>query len=162
MIVSGQVIPGRPYFSIFNQNTMATQNNIAAKGLMILTAIVAWFALALQLWLMMRLRPETGFSAIEVVIKFLSFFTILSNFIVALSLTVILLKPQSRLGVFFSKPANKAAVALYILVAGIVYNIILRSLWAPQGLQKIADELLHVVVPLLYVLYWFIFVPKGF
>ena len=87
---------------------MATQNNNAAKGLMILTAIVAWFALALQLWLMMRLRPETGFSAIEVVIKFLSFFTILSNFIVALSLTVILLKPQSRLGFFFlSQPIKQ-------------------------------------------------------
>ena len=53
-------------------------------------------------------------------------------------------------------------MALYILVVSIVYNIILRSLWAPQGLQKIADELLHVVVPLLYVLYWFFFVPKGF
>jgi hypothetical protein len=42
-----------------------------------------------------------------------------------------------------------------------VYNIILRNLWQPQGSQKIADELLHVAVPLLYVLYWLIFAKKN-
>ncbi len=140
---------------------MPHSNSASAKAFMIFTAAVAWFSLLLQLYLMLALRPQTGLSAIEVLIRFLSFFTILSNLIVALSLTVLLLRPQSGLGRFFAKPANKSAVALYILVVGIVYNLILRNLWAPQGMQRVADELLHVAVPVLYVLYYFIFVPRG-
>jgi hypothetical protein len=31
----------------------------------------------------------------------------------------------------------------------------------PVGLQQVTDELLHVVVPLLYTLYWLFFAPKG-
>ncbi|MES2774901.1 MAG: Pr6Pr family membrane protein [Bacteroidota bacterium] len=140
---------------------MPHSNSASAKGFLIFTAAVAWFALLLQLYLMLALRPQTGLSAIEVLIRFLSFFTILSNLIVAVSLTVILLRPQSGLGRFFAKPSNMAAVALYILVVGIVYNIILRNLWAPQGMQRWADELLHVAVPVLYVVYYFVFVPRG-
>jgi hypothetical protein len=33
-------------------------------------------------------------------------------------------------------------------------------LWSPEGLQKIVDELLHSVVPLLFLLYWLVFIPK--
>jgi len=141
---------------------MVVQNNLTSKGFIAITAIIAWFALVLQLYLMMSLRPQTGLSAFEVLIKFVSFFTILSNLIVAVSFTIILLWPQSAAAIFFARPSNKAAVAVYILVVGIVYNLILRALWTPQGWQKIADELLHVAVPVLYVLYWLIFVPKGF
>jgi hypothetical protein len=62
---------------------------------------------------------------------------------------------------FFSKPSVTTAIAVYIFIIGLVYNIILRNLWQPQGSQKIADELLHVAVPLLYVLYWLIFAKKN-
>jgi hypothetical protein len=141
---------------------MATQTKTATRIFMALIALVAWFALVLQLSLMLALQSQTGLSVLEVVIKFLSFFTILSNTIVAVSLTLILLKPQSGLAVFFAKPANKTAVAVYILVVGIVYNLILRALWAPTGWQRVADELLHVAVPLLYLIYWLFFVPKGY
>ena len=141
---------------------MVKQTPTATRIFMTVIALVAWFALVLQLWLMLALRPQTGLSALQVVIKFFSFFTILSNTIVAVSLTVILIKPQSKLAVFFTEPANKTAVAVYILVVGIVYNLILRALWAHTGWQKVADELLHVAVPLLYLLYWLFFIPKGF
>ncbi len=35
------------------------------------------------------------------------------------------------------------------------------ALGAPTGWQKVADELLHVAVPLLYLLYLLFFIPKG-
>jgi hypothetical protein len=38
--------------------------------------------------------------------------------------------------------------------------VILRFLWAPTGLQKVVDELLHSVIPILVLLYWILFVPK--
>jgi hypothetical protein len=31
----------------------------------------------------------------------------------------------------------------------------------PQGAQKIADILLHDVVPVMYLGYWLIFIPNG-
>jgi len=46
-------------------------------------------------------------------------------------------------------------------VVGLTYHIILRSLWDPQGLQYIVDELLHTVLPVLFVIYWALFVPKS-
>ena len=50
---------------------------------------------------------------------------------------------------------------MYITIVGLVYNIILRSLWKPAGLQWIVDELLHSVIPLLFIVLWLFFVPKG-
>ena len=49
---------------------------------------------------------------------------------------------------------------MYIAIVGITYNSILRFLWQPQGLQFVTDELLHTAMPLLFILFWFLFVPK--
>jgi hypothetical protein len=70
------------------------------------------------------------------------------------------IKKKSRWGGFFSKPTVITAITLYITVVGATYNLILRSLWKPEGLQQIVDELLHVVVPLLFIFYWLFFAPK--
>jgi len=69
--------------------------------------------------------------------------------------------PQSGLGKFFSRPSVKSAIALYIAIVGIVYNLALRQLWNPEGFQLVADVILHTAIPIMYVVYWFIFVPKG-
>ncbi len=132
-----------------------------ARLTMLIIAIMAWFALGLQLYLLVSNGEQSGLTPLGAVWRFLAFFTILSNLLVAISLTCILNNPESRLGRFFSKPSTLAAISLYILIVGIVYNAILRSLWQPVGLQKWADELLHVVIPVFYVCYWLIFVPKG-
>lgn len=51
------------------------------------------------------------------------------------------------------------AIAVYISIVAIVYNVVLRFLWEPTGLQKIIDELLHVVIPIIFVYYWYRYVP---
>lgn len=91
---------------------------------------------------------------------FFSFFTIQSNILVALCFTFLWLKPKSKWGSFFPNPKNATAITLYITIVGIVYNAILRFLWAPTGLQKVADELLHLVIPILVFVFWIVFVPK--
>ena len=62
---------------------------------------------------------------------------------------------------FLSKPATLTAVTVYITIVGLVYNILLRLLWDPQGLELMVDETLHTVIPSLFILFWLIFVPKG-
>jgi ABC-type Na+ efflux pump permease subunit len=64
------------------------------------------------------------------------------------------------LGFVFSKAKNATAITLYILIVGLVYNVILRFLWVLTGSQKIVDELLHLVIPVLVLLYWIVFVTK--
>ena len=48
-----------------------------------------------------------------------------------------------------------------IAVVGLAYSILLRHLWHPEGWQFVADELLHDVMPLLFLAYWWLCVPKG-
>jgi hypothetical protein len=57
--------------------------------------------------------------------------------------------------------ATLAAVGIYIFVVGLIYTLLLRSLWAPTGLHRIADALLHDLVPVAYLLWWTGFAPRG-
>ena len=95
---------------------------------------------------------------VATVVQFLSFFTILTNILVAICFTLLLL--QFAANNFFIKPKTMAATAVYITVVAAIYNIILRYLWSPTDWQLLADNLLHVVVPALFVGYWLFAVPK--
>lgn len=126
-----------------------------------LIALIAWFALALQLFLLIDNGPANGMNPWQATWRFLSFFTILTNLLVAVSISWILIKPLSAIGLFFNRISVTTAIALYIFIVGIVYNLLLRQTWQPEGWQKLADELLHVVIPLLYLGYWLLFMPKA-
>jgi hypothetical protein len=119
-------------------------------------ALIGWISLFLQLYLLLENRTV---SVPESFLRFFSYFTILTNILVALSLTAVCLRSE-REG-FFIRPITLSAVTVYILIVGIVYNVILRSLWEPQGLQKWVDEALHTVQPLLYLVFWLLFVQKN-
>jgi hypothetical protein len=119
-------------------------------------AVIGWFAVIAQLYLIITNRvvsvPGTLF-------RFFSYFTIDTNILVALCFTFISLQNKSSLGKLFSKPTTITALTVYIIVVGIVYNTILRLTWNPQGLQMVVDEILHSVIPVLFILFWLIFVP---
>ena len=120
-------------------------------------ALAAWFAVILQLYLIVANRTV---SIPEALLRFFTFFTILSNILVAICFTVLALNPAFEKRSFFSRPAVLSAVAVYIAIVGIVYQLILRPLWDPQGLQKIVDELLHSFTPVYFFLFWLLYVPK--
>jgi|SRR5579871_3219970 len=123
----------------------------------IVGCILGWFAIIAQFYLIIINRTSP---VLEAIIRFFSFFTILTNILVALSFTYALTRSSSSLKIFFSKQSTLAAICVYILVVGITYNVILRALWQPTGLQKIVDELLHVVMPIVFTIFWIAFVPK--
>ena len=116
-------------------------------------SIITWTALAVQFYLILLNRAA---SVAETVIRFFSFFTVLINILVGICFIASLFKQSS----FFTRPKILTAIAVYISIVGLVYNLILRSYWAPVGLNKLADELLHVIVPVTFLLYWIFFVPK--
>lgn len=137
---------------------MAAGNPIAKKLFLALTAAFAWFALIAQFYINVNSKAAP---VPEIVTRYFSYFTIDTNLLVALSCSFTLLFKNSKPGNFFSKQSTQAAITVYILIVGIVYNTILRFIWSPQGLQMIVDEILHVVTPVLFLVYWFLFVSKD-
>ena len=75
----------------------------AATAYMIILAIIAWSALALQLYILLHNVPGNGLTYLQAVGRFLLFFTILTNLLVAISLTTIVLASQLTWGRFFFK-----------------------------------------------------------
>lgn len=123
-------------------------------------AVVVWFALVLQFIIVLTSEVNRSLTIAERIIRYFSFFTILTNLIVAIATSSIAFFPTSKLGRFFAKPSTPTAVAVYISIVGLVYSLFLRTVWDPQGWQAVADHLLHDAVPLAFVIYWFALAPK--
>jgi hypothetical protein len=124
-----------------------------------LAAAIGWFALGLQFILIVTTGSDI--SVAGRVVNFFSFFTILSNILVALVLSSAALAIGSGRLAILTGPKVRAAAALYIGFTGVIYFLLLRTLWEPQGWQLVADAILHYATPVLYLVFWAVFVPKG-
>ncbi len=123
------------------------------RGLALLVLAVASAALVLQYMLLLVQTRESLGPALGT-LRYFSYFTILSNILVALTVGAAAFGGGSRLARCFASPFVRGGVALYIGVTGVVYFTILRHLWQPQGAQWWADTGLHYAVPLLYLAWW--------
>ena len=140
---------------------MNKTSSIAPQLLLALIAAVSWFALVAQFSISIPLLQSQGMTAVEAVWRMFGYLTILTNILIAVCSTVLLLVPGSALGQFFSRPGVLTALALYIIIVGLGYNILLRNHAPFTGLHRMADEGLHSVVPLLFTLYWLLYVAKD-
>lgn len=133
---------------------------MAANVLATIGCLVAWAALLLQYVLLVRLTWD-GIGPVLATVQFFSYFTILSNVLVAVVLVFAVFGRSTRIGDFFERVRTRAGVALYIAVTGCIYLFVLSKLWAPEGMQWLADIALHYLVPLIYLAWWIIKVPHG-
>ncbi|MBW4791099.1 Pr6Pr family membrane protein [Pseudomonas tolaasii] len=131
------------------------------KRFVAVAALAGWVGLAIQQYLILYSRFTSGASLLGGMISFFSFFTVLTNTLVVVVLSYALVERDSAAKRFFLGPAISSGIAASIVVVSLAYNLLLRHLWTPQGFQFIADELLHDVMPLLFVVYWWRCVPKG-
>ncbi|HSV41230.1 MAG TPA: Pr6Pr family membrane protein [Nocardioidaceae bacterium] len=132
-----------------------------ARAWHLLTGLVAAFAVVFQLVLVWQ-----GHAVLDEVdppdlntrlVRFISYFTILSNILVALtSLAIAAGKGNQRLWNVLRLDA-----LIGIAVTGIVHWFFLRPLLDLHGNDYWADKLLHVIVPLLAVIGWSVFGPRG-
>ena len=137
---------------------MKTSQIPSKKIFLTFLVLLGWFALILQYYVMITTKKE---DMSELTIRFFSYFTILSNLLVSISSTVLLLKPNIALTKFLSLPKTLTATTVYIVIVSIIYNTMLRFVWHPEGLFKVADELLHLIIPLIFFIYWLIYVKKD-
>ena len=133
----------------------------AVQKLCTLMAIVGWCGLVIQLDLVLLARWTSGASLLGGLVNYFSFFTVLTNTLVAVVLTCVATRQPSKGRTFFLQPWVTSGITVSIIVVGVAYNLLLRQLWQPQGLQWLANEMLHDVMPVLFTLYWWFCVPKG-
>ncbi|GAA4537294.1 Pr6Pr family membrane protein [Pseudonocardia xishanensis] len=88
----------------------------------------------------------------------LAFFTILSNLIVGVVHVMLAADPE-RDSPLFRVLVLDAVLA--IAVTGVVYNLVLAQTANPHGLHQLANVLCHMVTPLLAVVGWLVFGPRG-
>ncbi len=134
------------------------QQSTFLKIYLAVLAVLGWFALVTQFYINITSKIA---DVAETIVRYFSYFTITTNLIVATCCTILLFKPDSKWGNFFSRQKTLTAITIYILIVGIIYNLILRFIWSPEGLQMIVDELLHSVIPILFLICWIIFVAKN-
>ena len=122
-----------------------------ARVTAVAVALVAWAGLILQYWILAdALGP--GLASW----RFVGFFTILTNVGIALVATAAGLGKDGRL----AGPRARLMGLTAIVTVGVVYSLLLRSLWNPARLQKVADMALHDVTPVLFAVLWMA-MPHG-
>ncbi|WP_072953067.1 Pr6Pr family membrane protein [Chryseobacterium arachidis] len=117
------------------------------KILALIFALIGWFAVIMQYQLMLE---DSKFTFLEMTIQFFSYFTILTNIIVAVYFTSQLGKNPQQI----ENSGTLMAITIYILMVGLIYQVVLRSTWNPTGMQRVVDELLHAIIPAFVLLYW--------
>lgn len=111
---------------------------------------LGWLTIITQFVLMFQNRQT---DILEMIIRFFSYFTILTNILVALYFTASALKLKTTPFKWLSSKGALTAITTFILIVGLVYQIALRNTWQPTGLQRVVDELLHTVIPIYVFIY---------
>lgn len=128
------------------------------RNLSIIFALIGWFAVITQYILMLN-ASTTGF--IDTTIRFFSFFTILTNSLAAIYFTHQTVLKDYNEKRFLNFPGSLTAITIYIFVVGLVYQIILRKTYTPKGMDMLVNELLHSLMPLLVLLFWYLYEEKA-
>jgi hypothetical protein len=126
-----------------------------------ITALLAWLGIGLDFLIhimpVARERPTMVFMAFR---DFVAYFTILANLLVCLVLTSAFRRwKQTALGTLLH-PITTGAALVYIVLVALVYNAVLRFDWQPTGLHRMSAELMHSLVPVLYIVYWATLAPR--
>ena len=100
-------------------------------------ASIAWAALILQLWLTLNVVIGQGRG-------------VGTGLVVSAHVAGPGFPGHRRL----SSPVTLTTAAAAITIVSLVYFLILRHVWKPQGLQFVVDAALHYAVPLLMVAFW--------
>jgi hypothetical protein len=100
---------------------------------------------------------------LERFLDWITYFTILSNIVVAVVVTVLALRPA-----VFTSSGRSGGVwralrldsVLMISITGVVYNLLLAS-GGKTGWDFVSNALLHVLTPIVTVVVWLIAGPRG-
>jgi hypothetical protein len=115
-----------------------------------LAALIGWATLVLQFGLAIDRMTGEGQTVLAAIWRLVGYFTILTNLLVAVVATAIVVRPTGAL----AGPRLRLVTVTAIILVGLVYSIALRDVWNPTGWQAVADHGLHDVIPPLFLVVW--------
>ncbi|KQX34059.1 hypothetical protein ASD04_17610 [Devosia sp. Root436] len=116
-------------------------------------------ALVLQFWLSMNAMLGSGRDLPGALGNFFSYYTILTNTVLVL-IYLSTIWPSAWLQLF-RQPILRGMMAANIALVTLFVFFVLRHLYAFDGLFLLADNMLHYLCPLLYLLWWLSAQPHG-
>ena len=123
-------------------------------------AVLVWIGLAMQFEFAIVNPATQDVSVAERIIRYFSFFTVVSNGIIAIITTAIAIAPESRFSKRFQNGSVLTAASVYITIVAVVYSLFLRSVVNAQGWHLISDHIVHDAIPPLFVLFWLMYADK--
>lgn len=117
-------------------------------------AALGWAAICTQVPLTLSDASAAGNPAWLGLLNLFSYFTILTNFAVAVAATV---AARGHGGSFWARPGTRAALVLYIITVGLIYQTLLRGLVPMAGTRLVIDTIFHAVIPIAWPLWWLAF-----
>ena len=124
---------------------------ILSRMLAVVIAVSAWLGILIEL----RAVMGNGTDLPVAIWTTFGYFTILTNFLVAILFTHI-----AVVGLYPAHAWIVGGLALSIMLVGVVFALLLQGLRVLSGAGVFADFLLHKLNPLLVPLFWLLFVPK--
>jgi len=151
------------------QPTAPPRSSPWARPLFGINALVAWAGCGLQFILTAwGVYPNTNTVASQLgndtqgalgrIFDYFTYFTILSNILVAVILTMLFLNPLRDGKVF---RVLRLDTVLMITVTGVVYNLVLAADAKNVGWQVLANSLEHQITPIVTVAVWLLVGPRG-
>ncbi len=143
-----------------------------ARRALVVNAVVAWFGLVTTLLISglgwydesepdPGLYGDTGegvYGAVQRLTDSLSYFTIWSNAVVAISLTLLLRRPFRDT---WAMRVLRLDGLLMITITAIVYQVLLAPTIEVTGWSNLTDPVLHVITPAFTVVVWAAWGPRG-
>lgn len=129
------------------------------KTVTAILGIIAWLGVISQFYTSVPAYLQKGRTLGGTLVELFSFFTIQTNILVALCFTAAALGASQTS--FFKRRGTLTSVAVNISIVALVFNLVLRATYHPAGLASLSNELVHVITPALFIIYWLAFVPKD-
>ncbi|MBB5870606.1 hypothetical protein F4553_003985 [Allocatelliglobosispora scoriae] len=122
------------------------------------TAVLVAVALAIQIPVSATAKGTHFATPWPNVANLIFFFTIDSNLIVGVTCALLAINLNRTSTVF---QVFRFAGILGIAVTGFIYNTVLAGLATLTPWGKVSDTILHIIVPIVAILGWLIFGPRG-
>lgn len=117
-------------------------------------------ALILQFILILAPRINTPGGWLIALGRFFGFFSIHMNILIVVAFVCVAIGARGPIARLLARPAVAAGITVWIILVALAYELLLRAIIKPQGLNWVADMLLHVVMPILWVAHWWVWTSK--
>jgi hypothetical protein len=132
--------------------------SIAGRAWLAVNALVVVVALAIQIPITAAATDGVFGTPAARVANLFTFFTVLTNVLVAVTSAALAVAPQRRSRLL---AVLRLDALLGIAVTAAVYHTVLADLYDLRGAEEFANQLFHSVSPALALLGWALFGPRG-